>query len=891
MVQSTDTQPRYRPFVLGLIVAVSALALVHALGAALATGNLLFHGGHRMQQPFSTEFATPVVRDPTNTAERAGLMRGDIVLSINGRPFSDMRQLRDETRIARPHGRYRIVFIRPVVTMPQWQAAAANGQLARTIDVPATEQPPLTPGSISLDLFFFFVPLLCLLTGLYVLLAKPFSLQAWCVFVVLAFPDCAFMGVILMPAAFLAPALFWNHLIQALLPIAVLLFGVTFPERSTLDRHAPWLKWLLLVPLLVLIPYDLCATYVYWYNFRLFPVLIANFLLQARIGNAFSFLCAVYFIVSLVFRYRGSTGDVRRRLRILYVGATVGLGGFFAFVITSVLFRASLGTLLPEWMFVLLLVTLLLFPLSLAYVVVVQRAMELRILIRQGTKYFFARQSVFIVRVAFTFWVVWALTKYSLHPERRRAADLVFVGAVLAMFVLYRVLLAGKLQQWIDRRFFRDAYSSEQVLSELSDQARNFTEVRPLLTTVIERIGATLHIDQIGVFLRSGDHYELQFATGASSMLDDTAPLTLAASSLTVNTLIREGGPAVAYRDDPTSWLVKAPDNERAALRDLAAELLVPLTGRNQLLGILTLGPKRSEEPYSRTDRQLLQSVASQTGLALENAELLANLTTEIAHRERISSEIAIARDVQQRLFPQKYPNIAGLDMAGSCRPAQAVGGDYYDLFATGSVGSSGRGSRLGLAVGDISGKGISASLLMASLRAGLRILASMDEPSGERELTRLIRQVNRLVYDSSDTNRYATFFFAELDPETRLLTYVNAGHNPPVVLRGAEAIALQATGLVVGLLEDASYEQGTMQLQSGDVLLAYTDGISEAMNAAEEEWGEEAMLRAAKSLIEKADCAWSAQSLVKCLFHDADCFTAGAPQHDDMTVVVCVIH
>jgi sigma-B regulation protein RsbU (phosphoserine phosphatase) len=336
--------------------------------------------------------------------------------------------------------------------------------------------------------------------------------------------------------------------------------------------------------------------------------------------------------------------------------------------------------------------------------------------------------------------------------------------------------------------------------------------------------------------------------------------------------------------------LEDATDEERAALQDLSAELLVPLPGRNRLLGMMTLGPKRSEEPYSRTDRQLLQSVASQTGLALENAELLQNLTAEITQRERISSEIEIARDVQQRLFPQSYPEIAGLDLAGHCRPAQAVGGDYYDLFATVSSGSNGEESRLGLAIGDISGKGISASLLMASLRAGLRIVARMDTTPAGRDLTQMMRQVNRLVFESSASNRYATFFFGELDPQTRLLTFVNAGHNPPLLLRGSEAIPLPPTGMVIGLLEDAGFGQTTIQLQPGDVLLAYTDGISEAMNAAEEEWGEEAMLQAAKTLVNDPGCAWSAESLVDCLFREADRFTAGAPQHDDMTVVVCVV-
>ncbi len=251
----------------------------------------------------------------------------------------------------------------------------------------------------------------------------------------------------------------------------------------------------------------------------------------------------------------------------------------------------------------------------------------------------------------------------------------------------------------------------------------------------------------------------------------------------------------------------------------------------------MALGPKRSEEPYSRTDRQLLQSIASQTGLALENAELLEHLTTEITHRERVSREIEIAREVQQRLYPQVYPTIPGVDLAGYCRPAQAVGGDYYDFFVLPAY--HGDEERLALALGDISGKGISAALLMASLRASLRS-AALLQPG---DLATLMRHVNRLVYESSTTNRYATFFYAELDPQSRVLTYVNAGHNPPVILRGTQIIRLEATGTVIGLIPDAPYTRAGILLEPGDALLCFTDGISEAMTHADEEWGEDRMI------------------------------------------------
>jgi sigma-B regulation protein RsbU (phosphoserine phosphatase) len=352
---------------------------------------------------------------------------------------------------------------------------------------------------------------------------------------------------------------------------------------------------------------------------------------------------------------------------------------------------------------------------------------------------------------------------------------------------------------------------------------------------------------------------------------------------------VRGHGPANVYRDDPSSWLVDATDSERNALNDLSTELLVPLPGRNRLAGVMALGPKRSQEPYTRTDRQLLQSVASQAGLALENAELFENLSTEIAHRERVSREIEIAREVQERLFPQVYPHIAGVDLAGYCRPAQAVGGDYYDFFllpAGLTMAGRSNDARLALALGDISGKGISAALLMASLRASLRSAAQL-QPG---DLGTLMRHVNRIVYESSTSNRYATFFYAEYDPSTRILSYVNAGHNPPLVLRGAKQIPLEATGTVIGLLPDAPYSRANIVLQPGDVLIAFTDGISEAMNAADEEWGEDNMVAAVRTLLSEPDCSATSQQVLDCILKAADRFTAGAVQNDDMTLLICIV-
>jgi serine phosphatase RsbU (regulator of sigma subunit) len=282
------------------------------------------------------------------------------------------------------------------------------------------------------------------------------------------------------------------------------------------------------------------------------------------------------------------------------------------------------------------------------------------------------------------------------------------------------------------------------------------------------------------------------------------------------------------------------------------------------------------------------------SGIVVNEYKLIATMAEEAASRAKLEREIEIAREVQQRLFPQKFPEVAGIEMAAHCRPAQAVGGDYYDLIAIRGDSDVREGQesartglrgcdRLGIAIGDVSGKGISAALLMASLRASLR---SQTLDGVGRDLGVKMANVNTLLYEASDINRYATFFFAELDCGSRRLHYVNAGHNAPALLRKEEGawrvFRLEDGGPVVGLLPGAAYEEQTLDLLPGDILVAFTDGISEAMNAAEDEWGEDRMIAEATA---RADL--NAAELLHRLFHAADAFAAGAPQHDDMTMLV----
>jgi sigma-B regulation protein RsbU (phosphoserine phosphatase) len=862
-----------------LLALVAALAFTHVYLGGRDNYQSLAYGHLRSRLPFSDSYYGPLAAHVTPEGKEAGLADGDAVLSVNQRPYMGSIVLLEEVRRSRP-GQILTVIRRHAESAPT----------ASLIRLRPERNNPASAVAWVLHFAFLLIALLCLLVGIYVVFARPHSLNAWLILGILAYFDPLFIDAAQLNSQLRLVAQIWSNLAQTAMPLCLMIFGIYFPDRSSIDIRYPWIKWAIAIPILSFLPADLLYVYGHGYNFAASAWLDPWFYRIAIVEDVFATLAISSFFIYLAPKLRQSSGDARRRLRILYFGTFIGLTPSFVLFVISLLDKTDFGQNISNWIMVPVLAVLLLFPLSLAYVVVVQRAMDLRILIRQGTKYFFARSTILVVTILLAVWMAYRISAFQAHSGDRRPLDFIRIFVVVGVFFVFRFVVSKRLQQRIDQRFFREAYSAEQILSELSEEVRNFTELTPLLTAITQRIGDTLHIDRIAVFLRSGESYRLQLATGlpATSMMSPMlGSLALAASSATITNLARGRAPATVYSEDPSDWLVEASVAERNTLNDLSTELLVPLPGRKRLAGVIALGPKRSEEPYSRTDRQLLQSVGIQAGLAIENAELFEHLSTEIAQRERVSREIEIAREVQERLFPQTFPEIEGIDLAGHCRPAQVVGGDYYDFFALPSRADSNCGVRLALALGDISGKGISAALLMASLRASLRSAAQLQTG----DLAALMGHVNRLVYEASTDNRYATFFYAEFDPGTRNLTYVNAGHNPPIVLRGGERIALEATGIVIGLLPDVSYTGINLQLHSGDVFIAFTDGISEAMNSTDEEWGEEEIIAAARTLLDDSACAATAQRLIDCILAAADRFTAGALQHDDMTLLVGMVH
>jgi phosphoserine phosphatase RsbU/P len=258
-------------------------------------------------------------------------------------------------------------------------------------------------------------------------------------------------------------------------------------------------------------------------------------------------------------------------------------------------------------------------------------------------------------------------------------------------------------------------------------------------------------------------------------------------------------------------------------------------------------------------------------------ATLFVLLMLEVADRVVMKRDLEIARDIQRWLLPATPPQVRGLEIAFSTRPANTVAGDFYDVFARPKVDSA--DPHFLLAVADVAGKSIPAALLMATFQASLRTLSETSS-----SLPDLVTGMNRYACTNSQSGlRFTTAFLAEYDPSSRALTYINAGHNAPLLRRSSGAIErLSNGGLPLGMWADKTYESGSLTLQPGDWLVIFTDGVVEAVNQQDEEYGEDRLLS-----VLQAGASASPDQLLRRVMSDLDAFVGATSQHDDITCML----
>jgi sigma-B regulation protein RsbU (phosphoserine phosphatase) len=296
----------------------------------------------------------------------------------------------------------------------------------------------------------------------------------------------------------------------------------------------------------------------------------------------------------------------------------------------------------------------------------------------------------------------------------------------------------------------------------------------------------------------------------------------------------------------------------------IVSMMSVGMRYKGRAVGVLRVYTDQ-EQTFSPLKIDLLKAVAAQAAAAIENARLV----EETLAAQALEKQVQMAADVQQRMIPQEPPKVPGIDLAAVYVPCFELGGDFYDFIPL-------QGDNTGLAVADVAGKGVPASLIMASVRAALR--AHVDNVY---YLYEVIRRINQMVYRDTKQSEFVTLFYGVLDARSRRFTYCNAGHPPGLILRDGRVIELAGDNMVLGVDPNEEYKQAIIDLKSGDILLLYTDGLPDAMNFQQETFGRQRLLEAFKK------GGATAEAVAQNILWELRKFVGMARRTDDITMIV----
>jgi sigma-B regulation protein RsbU (phosphoserine phosphatase) len=295
--------------------------------------------------------------------------------------------------------------------------------------------------------------------------------------------------------------------------------------------------------------------------------------------------------------------------------------------------------------------------------------------------------------------------------------------------------------------------------------------------------------------------------------------------------------------------------------------MAVPLFSGEETFGMVYVD-NPLDNRFTEEDGKVLETIASVASIKIEHQRLL----EERLEKRRMEEELKVASEIQMRLQPVSPPKLLGWDLTGVSFPCREIGGDYYDFI------ESRKDGRTVLALGDVSGKGTGAALLMSSLHAAVRAQAQTSAT-----ITEVMCEINRYLYENTPSNKFVTLFYSKLDPGSGLLNYSNGGHNPPILVRRrGGTMKLEIGGFPIGIMPGSSYQEGQVEFEPGDVLVVYSDGITESVNEAGEEFGETRLIDVVVKYIER-----TAAGLRDRVDEALSRFVGTAPPVDDMTLMI----
>lgn len=763
----------------------------------------------------------------------SGIRRGDRIVSVDG------------TRV-RNYNHLRSIMKDNVDRSPQKYTVLRDG---RRIKVTVNYE-SVTGSFLYRRLAFLLVGFTFLLMGLLVFLRRTDTLG------VLFSLNCAMFAYFLtdrpvfsLPSFQLAGELI-NDAVMLFFPVVFLHFFLVFPERAPGSKEP---RKRLFVAYAIPTVFFLVSSAIVIQQFRGGAV-------RTDAVDAVLFVSTVYFLAYLILAlfifgrsYRSSTVAQKEKLRIAITGTMVGI---IPFVFTLVWRQVSPGTA-PMWD-LLAVMALTFVSVSFAYAILKHGVIELNIVVRKSLAYAFLTGVIVAAYYAVVNVLGGVITR-----ELNLSPAYFSLASVLVLAMIFSPA-RDAVQRVVDRVFSRGGYDySAEVIAFTRSLSKQLAR-RDVITCFMESIDDLLKVSFIGMYMRPerDELFKIERSLGDISSL----PETFQRRSHLGRYFNRYRRPLmVEYLD--YSWSRRHLDeSSRAFLSKHGAAVCLPVMSQDSTLGLVVLGPKRSGMLYTQTDSDLLARFSEHLGLVLENADLH---ETNV-EQERLKKEVLVARDIQLSLLPKTAPQHPALEIVGKMASSVEVGGDYFDYFRLDD-------NRIGVAIGDCSGKGVPAAMLMSSIQAVFKNLVMKDRLTPGA----LVDELNHYLFDNAKTEQFATFFYGVFDVANSTFTFSNAGHCPALLFREQYVDRLGEGGMVLGVERNQVYQEGQVRIGPGDLLCLYTDGATEQSNEQDEQFGEARLVEFLQTRKR-----WQLEELQKTLFATILAFGSNR-QDDDITTII----
>ncbi len=663
----------------------------------------------------------------------------------------------------------------------------------------------------------------------------------------------------------------------------LLLFALIFPEDNPHLTRNKWLPFAIFVPhglhflVIFLAPQLFHHSEVYFTALtstgpdllKVFLKLFGKFLeLSLSLHKQlFSLVNFIFFLLALLLLYtsmrRLEQAHLKQQVRLVFVGIGLAGGLYAALILLPLIFGLEIRSLLRTGLTA---IGLLAGSGSIAVAIVRYRFLDINLLLRKSVFYSFSAAlvgGVYLVVVRYFDQIVSGMFQQQI--------PLFEIAFFIFALVFFQPLMTW-LEDFMDTVFLRGGRDYRVSMQEFSREIITILDFDQLKRKLVDQLIKTMLTEQVILYL-PGEHSEAFIPVTWVKKLPEWQPLPF--DHPLIRQIAAANEPVLAANMLRLFVSPEAAAEARTLLQSLDAYLIVPIKRQDQLRGFISLGQKITKVRYGYEDMTVLTVLSSQLAVAFENVRLY----HELAGRERAKKEMEIAQRIQQTLLPPRNPSFPGLQMSSVSLPAIEVGGDYFDFFTLPS-------KNIGIVIADVAGKGVFGAVYMAMVRSLVRAYALQTDSPREA-----IILVNTLLRRDSDRHLFVSLFYAILDIRTKTLRYVRAGHNEPIFIAAKESKGrfLPGRGMALGVTEGELFANNLIEesvsMASNDLLLLYTDGISEAMNGRQEEFGEERLLE----LVE-INRHVTAEELMTKILDGVNSFVGPVAQHDDMTMIALKI-